>query len=79
MDLRGFMDRNLNGSCLKFSVLLIPTNLRCIQIQQYPDFWDLIGNLNSNLTDFIMEKELQTFILWSEFNRKIYKIISIFS
>lgn len=54
----------LTGDCLEYGKLIIPTNLRCTEIQSYPDFWNLVSELGSDTTKFITEHKLKTHVLW---------------
>ncbi|KAI6189796.1 Protein tyrosine kinase [Aphelenchoides bicaudatus] len=57
-----------NDLCLENAVLIIPTNLRCIQAESYPDFWALIGNFDSELNKFISKQQFNTHVLWINYN-----------
>lgn len=63
-----FIQSNLKKDCLENSVLIIPTNLRCIHAEKYPDFWSLIGELDSTINNFIIQKKLSTNVLWINYN-----------
>ncbi|KAI6186672.1 Protein kinase domain-containing protein [Aphelenchoides besseyi] len=48
-DLFGFMKTYITGlKCLESATLIIPTNIRCVQVTEYPFFWNMIGQLRNN-------------------------------
>ncbi|KAI6236952.1 Protein kinase domain-containing protein [Aphelenchoides besseyi] len=50
-DLLGFMKNSMKDlKCLESATLIIPTNIRCVQVTEYPFFWNMIGQLrNENI------------------------------
>ncbi|KAI6238709.1 hypothetical protein M3Y99_00652400 [Aphelenchoides fujianensis] len=66
-DLNGFFHDRLNGKCLKQSILLIPTNIRCSEVKKYTFFWNFISTLDNDALGFLNKNELDTFIIWMNY------------
>ncbi|KAI6213637.1 hypothetical protein M3Y94_00173500 [Aphelenchoides besseyi] len=68
-DLLGFMKNSMKDlKCLESATLIIPTNIRCVQVTEYPFFWNMIGQLRNEVTNFINTYKLHTRIIYLNYN-----------
>ncbi|CAD5232101.1 unnamed protein product [Bursaphelenchus xylophilus] len=54
--------------CLQYSKVLLITNVRCLQLIQYPDFYDLIMDLDSELLKLMKQYNLPLHVMWINFD-----------
>ncbi|KAI6241981.1 Protein tyrosine kinase [Aphelenchoides fujianensis] len=50
--------------CLATSVMVVPTNIRCIQVKEYDFFWNAISELYSDVSKYINYAKMKTTIIW---------------
>ncbi|KAI6197668.1 hypothetical protein M3Y94_01252200 [Aphelenchoides besseyi] len=67
-DLYSLFKNKLNDGCLEKSVLLMPINLRCSRIEDYPVIWNFIGQLRNNALNYLDSKKLHTYMIWLNYN-----------